>query len=72
MYFDKLHNVSENEFHENDTVLINNRKRKKGTEKQNWLGPDVIDKVVKNGTYRVKEMNGTFKQMSIKKHNSEF
>ena len=37
----------------------------------------MIDKVVKNGTYRVNEMNGsttigTFKQMSIKKYNSEF
>ena len=76
-HFDKRHNVSENEFHENDTVLIKNRKRKKGMEKQNWLGPYVIDKVVKNGTYRVNEMNGsttigTFKQMSIKKYNREF
>ena len=46
-HFDKRHNVSENEFHENNTVLIKNRKRKKGMDNR------ICDKVVKNGTYTI-------------------
>ncbi|CAC5391772.1 unnamed protein product [Mytilus coruscus] len=75
LHFDNRHNIHENEFKENDNVLVKNKKRKKGMEKQNWLGPYKIDKVVKKGTYRIKcvssdDVIGTFKQMNIKKYYS--
>ena len=49
-YFDKRHNVKENEFQEGDVVLVENRKRKKGMQKQNWLGPYQVKQIVKKKT----------------------
>ena len=42
-------------------------------QKQNWLGPYQVKKIVKNGTFRINDFDnnliGIFKQMNLKKYN---